>query len=187
MDVDRGRPAGDPMHEEVIATLPPLPEPPLPPVPADPAAAASARRPIEYPFLFDGSATEYFRIWIVNLALSILSLGIFSAWAKVRTRTLLLRQHAPGRRAVRVPGQTAADPQGPHHRRDPVRGLRDRRPVQHRPAARTGPVDRRADAVADRAGRCVPRPLLVVARSQLPFRSPTMAKPISAFSCSAFR
>lgn len=33
---------------------------------------------------FTGSASEYFRIWIVNLALSILTLGIYSAWAKVR-------------------------------------------------------------------------------------------------------
>lgn len=35
-------------------------------------------------FEFRGRAGEYFRIWIVNLALSILTLGIFSAWAKVR-------------------------------------------------------------------------------------------------------
>ncbi len=35
---------------------------------------------------FDGSATEYFRIWIVNLCLTLLTLGIFSAWAKVRKK-----------------------------------------------------------------------------------------------------
>jgi uncharacterized membrane protein YjgN (DUF898 family) len=35
---------------------------------------------------FDGSAREYFRIWIVNLCLTILTLGIFSAWAKVRKK-----------------------------------------------------------------------------------------------------
>ena len=40
---------------------------------------------VEYPFKFRGNATEYFRIWIVNLALSIVTLGIYSAWAKVRT------------------------------------------------------------------------------------------------------
>ena len=39
---------------------------------------------------FDGSAAEYFRIWIVNLALSIVTLGIYSAWAKVRTRRYFL-------------------------------------------------------------------------------------------------
>jgi uncharacterized membrane protein YjgN (DUF898 family) len=35
---------------------------------------------------FTGTAGEYFRIWIVNLALTILTLGIYSAWAKVRKR-----------------------------------------------------------------------------------------------------
>lgn len=35
--------------------------------------------------LFHGKAGEYFGIWIVNLLLSILTLGIYSAWAKVRT------------------------------------------------------------------------------------------------------
>lgn len=38
------------------------------------------------PFSFTGSAGEYFRIWIVNIALSIVTLGIYSAWAKVRTK-----------------------------------------------------------------------------------------------------
>jgi len=36
------------------------------------------------PFTFTGSGGEYFRIWIVNLLLTILTLGIYSAWAKVR-------------------------------------------------------------------------------------------------------
>ena len=36
------------------------------------------------PFEFTGSGGEYFRIWIVNLALTLLTLGIYSAWAKVR-------------------------------------------------------------------------------------------------------
>lgn len=36
-------------------------------------------------FEFKGNAKEYFRIWIVNIALTILTLGIYSAWAKVRT------------------------------------------------------------------------------------------------------
>ncbi|MFK8138025.1 MAG: YjgN family protein [Bdellovibrionales bacterium] len=34
--------------------------------------------------LFYGNEKEYFRIWIVNTVLSILTLGIYSAWAKVR-------------------------------------------------------------------------------------------------------
>lgn len=37
-------------------------------------------------FSFSGTAEEYFRIWIVNIFLSILTLGIYYAWAKVRTR-----------------------------------------------------------------------------------------------------
>src|SRR3954468_4654839 len=35
---------------------------------------------------FTGSAAEYFRIWIVNLFLSIVTLGVYSAWAKVRKK-----------------------------------------------------------------------------------------------------
>ena len=37
-------------------------------------------------FEFNGKAGEYFKIWIVNIALTILTLGIYSAWAKVRTK-----------------------------------------------------------------------------------------------------
>jgi len=36
------------------------------------------------PFTFTGTAREYFGIWIVNVLLTILTLGIYSAWAKVR-------------------------------------------------------------------------------------------------------
>jgi len=38
---------------------------------------------------FRGSAGEYFRIWIVNLCLSLVTCGIFSAWAKVRKKRYL--------------------------------------------------------------------------------------------------
>jgi uncharacterized membrane protein YjgN (DUF898 family) len=38
------------------------------------------------PLVFHGSGGEYFKIWIVNLVLSVLTLGIYSAWAKVRTQ-----------------------------------------------------------------------------------------------------
>ncbi|WP_256078173.1 YjgN family protein [Massilia sp. YIM B04103] len=34
---------------------------------------------------FSATGSEYFRIWIVNLLLSIVTLGIYSAWAKVRS------------------------------------------------------------------------------------------------------
>jgi uncharacterized membrane protein YjgN (DUF898 family) len=33
---------------------------------------------------FTGTGSEYFRIWLVNLALTIVTLGVYSAWAKVR-------------------------------------------------------------------------------------------------------
>ena len=42
----------------------------------------SSSEPIR--FSFSGTGGEYFRIWIVNLLFSILTLGIYSAWAKVR-------------------------------------------------------------------------------------------------------
>lgn len=35
-------------------------------------------------FFFSGKGSEYFGIWIVNIILSILTIGIYSAWAKVR-------------------------------------------------------------------------------------------------------
>ncbi|MCL7422249.1 MAG: YjgN family protein [Methylobacter sp.] len=40
----------------------------------------------ETPVEFTGKAGEYFGIWIVNLLLSIITLGIYSAWAKVRRK-----------------------------------------------------------------------------------------------------
>lgn len=53
--------------------------PPVPPIPPAAAVDLSPR-----PFRFTGSGSEYFRIWIVNLLLSVLTIGIYSAWAKVR-------------------------------------------------------------------------------------------------------
>ncbi|HZG20348.1 MAG TPA: YjgN family protein [Herbaspirillum sp.] len=59
----------------------PFPSEPSPePVPA----GIIAPPPSPQPFVFSGRGSEYFRIWIVNLLLSILTLGIYSAWAKVR-------------------------------------------------------------------------------------------------------
>ena len=51
---------------------------------ASPAEAPATAR--EFRFDFSGNAAEYFRIWIVNVALSIITLGIYSAWAKVRNK-----------------------------------------------------------------------------------------------------
>lgn len=40
---------------------------------------------------FTGNGGEYFRIWIVNVFLSIITLGIYSAWAKVRRNQYFYR------------------------------------------------------------------------------------------------
>ena len=42
------------------------------------------------PVRFSGTANEYFGIWIVNVALSIVTFGVYSAWAKVRNRKYFL-------------------------------------------------------------------------------------------------
>jgi len=47
-------------------------------------AEASTSPPSPGTFVFTGSGSEYFRIWVVNLLLTLLTLGIYSAWAKVR-------------------------------------------------------------------------------------------------------
>ncbi|HEY7638285.1 MAG TPA: YjgN family protein [Steroidobacteraceae bacterium] len=52
--------------------------------PAAPAAPPVAPGPRIESFHFSATGAEYFRIWIVNLLLTIVTLGIYSAWAKVR-------------------------------------------------------------------------------------------------------
>ncbi|MDR2506804.1 MAG: DUF898 family protein [Candidatus Accumulibacter sp.] len=60
-------------------------EPPLKTFPdTEAAASVPEETPVHHTLEFTGSGGEYFRIWIVNLALTILTLGIYSAWAKVR-------------------------------------------------------------------------------------------------------
>ena len=51
---------------------------------AEKAIPTVAVATVRYRPEFKGDPKEYFRIWIVNLALTILTLGIYSAWAKVR-------------------------------------------------------------------------------------------------------
>jgi uncharacterized membrane protein YjgN (DUF898 family) len=67
----------EPDHEHgalpVLDAPSPAAEPPLPSWPPSPLA-----------FGFSGSGAEYFRIWIVNLLLTVATLGIYSAWAKTR-------------------------------------------------------------------------------------------------------
>ena len=54
---------------------------------------APAARPGEVvePFRFTGEAGEYFRIWIVNTFLAIVTFGLWSPWAKIRKRRFFLR------------------------------------------------------------------------------------------------
>lgn len=35
---------------------------------------------------FEGNGTEYFKIWIVNILLTILTIGLYYPWAKVRNK-----------------------------------------------------------------------------------------------------
>ena len=51
--------------------------------PVSPATATEAP-PRTLALSFTGEGKEYFRIWVVNLLLSLATLGIYSAWAKVR-------------------------------------------------------------------------------------------------------
>jgi len=51
-----------------------------------PFAPEIAPAPVAYRFQFRGTGREFFRIWIVNFALTLITVGIYSAWAKVRTR-----------------------------------------------------------------------------------------------------
>lgn len=44
------------------------------------------QKQISNPVQFHGKGGEFFGIWIVNVVLSIITLGIYSAWAKVRTK-----------------------------------------------------------------------------------------------------
>jgi uncharacterized membrane protein YjgN (DUF898 family) len=55
-------------------------------VTSDATTAEIPAAPREFAFEFRGSGREYFSIWIVNLALTVITLGIYGAWAKVRTQ-----------------------------------------------------------------------------------------------------
>lgn len=53
-------------------------------------AARTGDREEIHPFEFRGSGSEYFRIWVVNLALTLATVGVYSAWAAVRQRRYFL-------------------------------------------------------------------------------------------------
>jgi len=65
------------------------------------------------PFGFLGTGWDYFKIWLVNTILSILTLGIYSAWAKVRRKRYLY-------------GSTRLQGSGFEYLADPVKILKGR-------------------------------------------------------------
>lgn len=58
---------------------------PAQPAEAAPVAVLEGAGLVRHQPAFSGRTGEYFGIWFVNLLLSIATLGIYSAWAKVRT------------------------------------------------------------------------------------------------------
>lgn len=80
------------LSKDISESIPPSPTmekpvPPSMPPPDDQDKEATGTAPItSLSFEFFGTGTEYFKIWIVNLILSIVTLGIYSAWAKVRRK-----------------------------------------------------------------------------------------------------
>jgi uncharacterized membrane protein YjgN (DUF898 family) len=68
------------LNSASLDEAPAISAPPAPP----PDTALLIANTHTVPFRFDGNASEYFRIWIVNILLSIATLGIYSAWAKIR-------------------------------------------------------------------------------------------------------
>jgi len=76
--------------DSVAPDLPPALPPELPQPQESGAAPAAPEEPVPakplYAFRFTGAPGEYFRIWIVNLFLTIVTLGLYSPWAKVRKK-----------------------------------------------------------------------------------------------------
>ena len=70
-------PPQNPVSKEAVVTSTEVPLPPKP---------STELKKQRIPFQFTGSGSEYFKIWIVNIVLSVLTLGIYSAWAKVRRK-----------------------------------------------------------------------------------------------------
>jgi uncharacterized membrane protein YjgN (DUF898 family) len=55
--------------------------------PGEPTPSIASSRPspeASRPFVFAATGSAYFRIWIVNLLLTVITVGIYSPWAKVR-------------------------------------------------------------------------------------------------------
>lgn len=76
----------DPMDAGMTDTAGPATDADGRPV-AEPAALPDLR---EYPVRFTGEPKEYLKIWLTNIGLSAVTLGIYSAWAKVRKKRYLM-------------------------------------------------------------------------------------------------
>lgn len=64
------------------------------------AFGAAGRQPTAvYAFAFDGTGSAYFRVWSLNVVLTVLTLGIYGTWAQVRARRYLYAHtHVAGER-----------------------------------------------------------------------------------------
>ena len=69
-----------PPSEPTLSTVAPSTDAnaPQPPAPWTPPVT------VEHKFSFTGNGAEYFKIWIVNIMLTVVTLGFYSPWAKVR-------------------------------------------------------------------------------------------------------
>ncbi|MDI9244287.1 YjgN family protein [Marinobacter sp. CHS3-4] len=72
----------EPLTVKTSESEPPTAEPLTTEAPEAPEASADSIR--QAGFQFTGNGKEYFGIWIVNILLTIVTLGIYSAWATVR-------------------------------------------------------------------------------------------------------
>jgi uncharacterized membrane protein YjgN (DUF898 family) len=77
------------LHRALQQALQAPPRPVAEPAAPEPPKLAAEKNRDLHPFVFHGNAREYFRIWIVNTLLTLLTAGIFAAWAKVRKRRYL--------------------------------------------------------------------------------------------------
>ena len=136
------------------------------------------------PFRFTGSGSEYFRIWIVNLLLSIAHAGHLLGVGQGAAAALLLRPHLGRRRRVRLSRLADRDPQGPADR---LRGGGDagaRQPAGAARGQRALPAAAGADADRAHARVPLPRRQLVVSRHPLRLRRRSNATPFACTCCS---
>jgi len=68
-----------------------LPGPPSAALANSPPANSPPAEPVRVALSFSGNTSAYFRIWIVNVFLTLLTLGLYSPWAKVRRLKYLHR------------------------------------------------------------------------------------------------